>query len=188
MELRVSQAKPVFNPQRALSRELSNAALAALDPSLEGRARSMSCGPRGASLCLVGPLSHDGRLGRGYFMSASVYFMSASTRASPCQALPTTPTPLSPTRSARLVGNAPTPSKRRPWRVGDGARGRQAWGARQAFRRCQSRRVLASFAVGTFGALGSSALDSPKRIITRYARRICPPHPAASRIVRGRGG
>ena len=55
MELRVSQAKPVSNPQRALSHELDNVALAALDLSLEERARSISCGsPRAtanASTC-----------------------------------------------------------------------------------------------------------------------------------------
>ena len=49
IEFRVSQAKPVYNPQRALSHELDNAALAAPDLSLEDCARSMSCGSRGAS-------------------------------------------------------------------------------------------------------------------------------------------
>ena len=34
-----------------------------------------------------------------------------------------------------------------------------------------SRRVLVPFVVDTFGALGSSALDSLKHIITHYARR-----------------
>ena len=35
-----------------------------------------------------------------------------------------------------------------------------------------SRRVLVPFVVGTFGALGSSALDSLKHIVTHYARRV----------------
>ena len=97
MESSVSQAKPVSNPQRILSHELDDAALAAMKLDLEELARSKSCGSRGASMYLVGPLSYDDRLEDDFFMSASIFTTAIRLRlglpvrpsAGPCPMCPT---------------------------------------------------------------------------------------------------
>ena len=68
-----------------------------MDLNLEESARSTSCGSRGASLYLVGPLSYDDRLEHDYFMPSSIFTTAVRQRlglpvrpaAGPCPMCPT---------------------------------------------------------------------------------------------------
>ena len=60
-------SKPELKTQRAFSKVIDDADLAALCPTDDERIRINSCGSQGASLYLVGPLTYDNKLSEFFF-------------------------------------------------------------------------------------------------------------------------